>query len=233
MQKERQTQHDQKPGTGDSQPASAAAAAAAPAESPDPSEEEEEDSWCWVFFEPTEWSRRYAAAFFTAEITHCDVHDDGVAYYTIEIRCSRHSWSVSHRFSDFESLSSALSGDLAHQPLVLPDYVIGSIRESESAHGDDVKSSSAATDAALFKLPALPAKTLLRDNSAEFLHERVKSLNRFLCDTLRIPRIAERKPVRDFLALDSARIKHGGASAAPTKPAAPSSAASAASASSM
>jgi hypothetical protein len=140
-----------------------------------PSLHPDEPPQCSVYFDPKQWSRRYAETFFTARIVSHSLSPESAAavLYRILVESRDSSWQVEHRFSEFEQLLSA----------VLPLY-------SEQLHGQP-------------SLPALPPKTWLPSRNENFVQERQEALQSFMQDLLQRKDICRLQPVRHFLQLDT------------------------------
>jgi len=133
---------------------------------------------CSVYFEPGEWSRRYAETFFTAEVNGYQLQSDGSVNYQIRCRCGElNQWIVEHRYSDFESFSSQVQQQYQ-------------------------QSSAAASSLSNSPFPSLPPKTWFHSVDPSFLQSRQQSLQQFLNDLLQRREICRTPAVRSFLELD-------------------------------
>ena len=141
-----------------------------------PSLHPDEPPQCSVYFDPKQWSRRYAETFFTARIVSHSLSSDSATaavVYRILVESRDSSWQVEHRFSEFEQLLSAV------QPLY-----------AEQLSGQP-------------PLPALPPKTWLPSRDESFVQERQEALQSFMQELLQRKDICRLQPVRQFLQLDT------------------------------
>jgi len=81
----------------------------------DPSADLVDPPQCSTFFEPKEWSRRYADTFFTADVVAVTPAADAPAKpesFEIRVQAGDNVWAVTKTAEQFEQLAKQLSSDL-------------------------------------------------------------------------------------------------------------------------